>query len=238
MINREKEILKNISNETIDRDFEFNKLRSEITLLKNGMEWEQIISEPMVTQKVRTYINKNLFDFENYDYKIDAYVNSHNINGNTWNNVNFQVYLLDSANTRLKFHNHWCRINMNENCEPESNIEKSVTAGGYAKSKYNDTVFCYGFDSNDGEDGVRFVMEIIPSILSKGTKTLSYSVDMASNSIWRQMFYHYKGTLVDEKYSIENIRSLEITNATSLVFVPNQCYIRVFRRRGGFNKFN
>ena len=32
---------------------------------------------------------------------------------------------------------------------------------GYAKSKYNDLVVGYGLDANDGEDGLRMVMELI-----------------------------------------------------------------------------
>ncbi|MDE6583257.1 MAG: hypothetical protein K2K31_01220, partial [Clostridia bacterium] len=238
VVDRDSEMYKELNQETQGMEFEFNKLRNQITNLKNSMEWEEFISEPFVTSKVKSYIRNDLFDFENYDYKIDAFLNINNANGEKWNTIYIQTFLLDSNNNRLKFGNHWGRTHINENCEPQSGIEHSITTGGYVKSKYNETVVCWGFDGNDGEDGVRMIMEFVPAYLSSGTRSLIYTVDMASNSIWRQQFNNYRGTLGDTNNSLKNVKGIEITNINSMLFVPEQCYIRVYRRRGGYNKYS
>lgn len=237
MINKEKEFLKNISNECTDRDFEFNKLRSEITLLKETMEWEQFYSGTFVTSKVKAYINEKLFDFENYDYKIDGILIIFDANGDTWNTIDIKTYLLNSNKERLKFGNNWCRTTITQNCAPDAGPETSLPMTGYAKSKYNDLVVGYGLDANDGEDGLRMVMELIPAFTSRGTRSLIYSADLSSNSIWRQQFYNYRGTLVNANNSLNNVTGIEFYNNNNMVFSPDLSYIRIYRRKGGYKKF-
>ena len=62
-----------------------------------------------VTSKVKAYINEKLFDFENYDYKIDGILIIFDANGDTWNTIDIKTYLLNSNKERLKFGNNWCR---------------------------------------------------------------------------------------------------------------------------------
>lgn len=204
--------------------------------------WEQTLNMKFGNSSIQNYSINNIFDFENYDYKIEAIVQTQTSAGDVWCAPQVGLSFINSSATIISLQTSWARYNLDANYTPSGGESQgSFTPVGFGLSQQLNTLHMGSTDANDGSSPTIIECELIPSITGGNYENnVTFKTRYTRDGIWCQQDYSYSGTVEDGTNSggTASITGLMIVLSGDAYFSPNQCYIRIYRRNGGWNKFN
>ena len=218
----------------------------QVTTQVNDMEtrlntlWEEVVNESIISSAVQGYQRLNCFDFNAYDYKVELILQCQTTGGDYWTDSNINFKFQNATGSDLTLGSAWGRFNYSQNYTPSGGtVEGGFTPSGYGKSSAQSSPHIWGLDSNDGSSPQVIIFEFIPTKERPNTYLVQWSADFFRDSIWCQQDYIYKGSLYSDTSNITDMKSMYFwVTSSSLRFAPGYCHLRIFRRPGGWAKFN
>ena len=220
----------NLSTEIANRENADTNLQNQINDINNN-SWTLFLHQPLSTVSGVSSVNiTNVFDFHNYDYKIEYLWTP-----DEWAAVGVKLRFLNSLNNIITFtYNSWIRTTLNT--DYDSGQQGSFTPGGYAKCGNNDTIADWGLDANDGKGPIVYNGEFIAGYDYTGARVINYNTLGSRASFWCQQQYQYSGTLdISDSLIEDGITGLNLFNDENVNLLANKSYIKLYRRKGGWN---
>ena len=204
------------------------------TKLDKEGAWELIIDDKITTTAVSSVNFLSVFDFYNYDYKIEYAACTEGAFPSTAIVLKF----INSAGDVVTVsQTAWSRYNQSQNYTYSGGTQEGTfTPGAYGFSKTNQTIIDWGMDPNDGSGPVLYSGEFIPTFDIYNNRCISFKSTHTRDSFWCQQFYMYAGIVTLESENI-NITGFNLTEQKNVKFKVGRNHIRVYKKRGGWNKF-
>lgn len=213
----------------------YNANTHTLTVQNIDNVWTCFYDDTLTTSDVNAVSINNIFDFDNYDYKIEMATIMTNSSGNTWNSETIMGYYINSSGNDVTIGNiNWSRHYSNENYTTSGGTQQgSFTPHGYGGSWDNNDVAFQDWDTNDGDGDVLFQAEITPVNYGRLIQLWRW----VRNSIWQQTDYKYSGLLIPSTTdgTITGIK-FRINSGTGY-FKANAGHIKIYRRPGGWNNY-
>lgn len=222
---------------TSDPQTQIDNITGDISTLQNQIDdindnsWTLFLHQPLSTVSGVSSVNiTNVFNFDDYDYKIE-----YSWTPDKWAAYGVKLRFLNSLNNIITFtHNSWIRTTLNANYN--SGQEGSFTPSGYAKCGYNDTIVNWGLDASAGKGPVVYNGEFIAGYDCDGNRVINYNTLSSRASFWCQQQYQYSGTLdISDSLIGDGITGLNLYNDENISLLANKSYIKLYRRKGGWN---
>ena len=209
--------------------------QNDIANIKNQI-WDLIYDDVLTSANVSAVKIHNFLDFANYDYKIEYMYLGVKTFASLQNKLSFINTSGDIVNVPV---NTWCRFSTDNNFAfSGGTVEGVITPSGYGASHQNRQVIDYGVDGNDGSGAVFFTGEYVPSFDEYGNYNIQYKTESSRNSNWCQQKFMYSGCVVFDGTNDLDISGIYISEASDSLIKNTNNYIKIYRRLGGWNKFN
>lgn len=220
----------NLSTEITNRENSDTNLQNQIDDI-NDNSWTLFLHQPLSTVSGVSSVNiTDVFNFHDYDYKIEYLWTS-----DQWSAGGVKLRFSNSMNNIITFpHNSWTRTTLN--ADYNSGQEGFLTPSGYAKCGYNDTIVDWGLDANDSKGPIVYNGEFIAGYDCDGNRVINYNTLSSRASYWCQQQYQYSGTLdISDSLIADGITGLNLYNDENKNLLANKSYIKLYRRKGGWN---
>ena len=224
-----------------DIDSSVNTIEGNIQTIESYI-WEQVLNTSFGNSSASNYSINNIFDFENFDYRIEAVVQTQTSDGDVWCSPSVGTAFINSSANIISLRTSWARYNLNSDYTPSGGENQGqFTPISYGISQQLDNIHMGSTDPNDGSSPTLIECELIPTITGgEYGNNIAFKTRYTRDGIWCQQDYNYSGIVENGENSngLTSITGLSIILNSGVVFSPNRCHIRVYRRPGGWNKFN
>lgn len=198
--------------------------------------WECILNQPLTTTAVNVVKFSNVLDFNNYDYKIEYETCSE---GNFPSTAIRLRFLNNSNNVVTVDLNSWVRYHINTDYSASGTQESVINPiTGYGFSKGNQTIIDWGVDGNDGSGAMLYSGEFTPVFDIYGNYSIIYKTSHIRSSYWCQQYFIYSGCVNFTSTFNGGVTGFSLTEDNGVNFKVGTNYIKIYRRQGGWNKYN
>ena len=203
----------------------------------NDSNWELTLSQIMTTSAVSVVKFTNVFDFYNYDYKIEYETCTE---GDFPSTAIIFKFINSSGNDITFSSSTWCRYNINTNYTHSGGTQEGSISPieGYGLSKLNQTIVDWGINVNDGSGPVSYSGKFIPIYDCYGNRNIYFVSKHIRHSFWCQEYYCYSGTAELGSGNLTQVNGFSLTENNGVNFKVGTNYIKIYRRPGGWNKYS